>query len=187
MIIGIMIVSCYLTRRRGYSIQPPASSGQGILEQPKLEPADNLDLASSDDENEPFFLLSPTAAEHPKKQRQCFGLAFQTPNSSRFANYWHSRFIQKYPFLVEMFYWAVSYVTYLAAKAGSELLFSTNGVWEAAQQHGLDVLAFEHAGIFSFFPLREVDVQQFFMNGHQGLLTILNRAYSLVHIPATVR
>jgi len=106
---------------------------------------------------------------------------------SRYANYWHSRFIQKFPFLVEMLYWAITFAFYVSLKSLSELIFATEGVWKTAEDHGIAVLAFEHQSFFSFlFPLREVDVQLFFRNRHQDMLTLLNRAYSLVHIPATV-
>ncbi|KAJ9143684.1 Glucanase [Pleurostoma richardsiae] len=191
-IVGIMIASCYVNRRRGYPISP-SKQDQGLLGQPKLEetwderaPADD----TSSDEQELLALSSTSSASttpHPSKKRNLCGMVVYTPNSSRYANYWHSRFIQKFPFLVEMFYWAVNLLFYVSVKSFSELIFATDGVWKTAENHGIAVLELEHNSPVSFlFPLREVDVQMFFRTGHQDMLTLLNRAYSLIHIPVTV-
>lgn len=191
MIVGIMVGACYVNRLRNYPIIPRDKSDQGLLGLDKLDPRDEEDLLSDDsDEQQPLthFPESSGSTEHAPKKRSCCGTVIQTPNSSRYANHLHSRFIQKFPFLVEMFYWAVNLLFYVSVKKGSELIFSTDGVWETAEKHGIAVLELEHNSIFSFlFPLREVDVQQFFRLEHQTMLTILNRAYSLIHIPVTVR
>jgi PAP2 superfamily protein len=185
-----MLGSCYINRRRDYTIRQTGGE-QCSLDHPKLEAHDHLDFADSFDEEEQFSLSSPGSrtfrTHQPPKERSCCGTIVRTPNSSRFANNWHSRFLQKYPFLVEMFYWAINFVTYAGCKAFGEVLFSHDGVWELSKTHGIFVLWLEHESFFSWlFPLREVDVQQFFMNHHADLLTFLNRMYSVVHIPATV-
>jgi hypothetical protein len=114
-------------------------------------------------------------------------MSIYTPNSSRFINHYHSRFIQKFPFLVEMFYWALNYGFYTATKFLVAMLFSTDGLWEVAEAHGISILHAEHSAWTKlFFPLTEVGVQQFFMKGHEHMLTFLNRIYSFVHIPGTV-
>lgn len=187
-----MLASCYFNRLRNFSIIPSSKQDQGLLGQSKLEPWDEDDVH---DETERLNLAaaaaSPTSSlteVHPPKQRSCCGAPIRTPNSSRYAKYWHSRFIQKFPFLVEMFYWAVNLGFYVGVKNASELIAATDGIWQTAENHGKAVLWFEHEGPFSFlFPLREIDVQAFFRNDHQTMLTILNRAYSLIHIPVTVR
>ncbi|KAM5344135.1 hypothetical protein ACJ41O_012672 [Fusarium nematophilum] len=189
MIVGIMIASCYVNRLRGYSISLPSKQDQGLLGRPELEPLEEEDLFDDDSDQErlSLFPASPATATHPSKKRTCCGTVVYTPNSSRYANYPHSRFIQKFPFLVEMFYWAVNLLFYVSVKAASELIFATDGIWQAAEKHAIAVLDFEQTGPFSFlFPLREVDVQTFFRTDHPGMLTILNRAYSLIHIPVTV-
>ncbi|KAJ4322869.1 hypothetical protein N0V84_004633 [Fusarium piperis] len=191
MIVGIMVASCYFNRLRGYSISP-SKQDEGLLGNAKLEPRDQDDLfddSDSFDEASPSLTsAAATAAEsHPPKKRSCCGTIVHTPNSSRFANNPHSRFIQKFPFLVEMFYWALNLLFYVSVKGISGLIFSTDGVWKMAEGHGIAVLNFEQHGLFSFlFPMREVDVQTFFRENHQTMLTILNRAYSLIHIPVTV-
>ncbi|KAL6916358.1 hypothetical protein ACHAPO_007408 [Fusarium lateritium] len=189
-IVGVMVASCYFNRLRNFSIIPSSKQDQGLLGQSKLEPWDEDDVHDETERANLAAASSPASSlteVHPSKQRSCCGAAIRTPNSSRYAKYWHSRFIQKFPFLVEMFYWAVNLVFYVGVKNASELVAATDGVWETAENHGKAVLWFEHEGPFSWmFPLREIDVQSFFRNDHQTMLTILNRAYSLIHIPVTV-
>jgi hypothetical protein len=40
--------------------------------------------------------------------------------------------------------------------------------------------------LYFLWPIRELEVQQWFMHGHQTFLTVLNRSYALIHIPGTV-
>ena len=112
----------------------------------------------------------------------------RTPNSSRFADNWHSRVLAKWPFLIEMFYWVLNLLFYTLTKALAQVLFSANdGVRDLAQAHGVLVLDIEHKSWLSFlFPIEERDFQAWFLNGHIGAMTFLNRIYSLVHIPGTV-
>lgn len=191
MIVAIMASACYITRRRRFPITPP-SKGQdlGLLGHAKAMDDDNLSTDSSEDQEMPMLMSDPittsTTTLEPK-HRSCCGVGFSTPNTSRYANYWHSRFIQKFPFLVEMFYWAINLLFYVGVKAASELIFATDGVWKSAENHAIYILEIEQKGPFSWlFPLREVDVQTWFRTLHPHLLTVLNRAYSLIHIPVTV-
>lgn len=110
-----------------------------------------------------------------------------SPNSSRFSLFLQSRILQKFPFLVEVFYWIITYLFYRLTKVVSQEIFSTTGIWDVAQDHGLAVLEFEQFGWLSIlFPVTEHDFQQRFMHGHQTALTVLNRAYALIHVPGTV-
>lgn len=85
-----------------------------------------------------------------------------------------------------MFYWIITYLFYRLTKVLSQKIFSES-IWKVAEDHGLAVLQFEQFSWLSFlFPLKEHDVQQWFMHGHQTALTVLNRAYALIHIPGTV-
>lgn len=102
-----------------------------------------------------------------------------------------SRMLQKFPFLVEMFYWALNYVAYALTKRIGAALYSRygdgNAVAELAQNHGIDILIFEQYTPFQmFFPITEVGFQQFFLSGHSGWMTFFNQIYSLVHIPGTI-
>lgn len=86
-----------------------------------------------------------------------------------------------------MFYWIINYVFYRMTSILSQKLFAETGIWDVAQDHGIAVLEAEEYGWLSFlFWIRERDVQQWFMHGHQDALSVLNRAYALIHIPGTV-
>ena len=145
------------------------------------------DLLRYDPANAPDDMQDYTASsKHLPKRRKVLGIVIYTPNSSRFANYFHSKILQKFPFLIEMFYWIITYLFYRMTKIISRKIFSEE-IWDVAESHGLAVLEFEQFGWASmFFPWKEHEVQTWFMSGHQTALTILNRAYALIHIPGTV-
>lgn len=181
-----MIASCYVNRRRGYRITPSSNNNQGLLgSSTELELRDEADLLEDDEQEKPTLINA--SETHALKNRTCCGAVLYTPNTSGFANHWHSRFSQKFPFLVEVFYWAINLLLYVSVKSLSELIFATEGVWKAAEGHAITILLIEQEGLSFLFPVREVDVQTFFRTGHQDMLTVLNRAYSLIHIPVTVR
>lgn len=140
-------------------------------------------MITNDDDSDDSLVT----AKNPPKKRDCCGMVLYTPNSSRFAGHFHSRIMQKYPFLMEMFYWVITYLFYRFTKFGSQAIFSKTGIWDVAQDHGLAILEFEQFSWLSFlWPVRENEVQQWFMHGHQTFLTVLNRSYALIHIPGTV-
>jgi hypothetical protein len=89
-----------------------------------------------------------------------------------------------------MFYWVLNYFAYsLTKKLAAKLHQDTDPrqVAQLARTHGISILHLEHATFLSvLFPLKEVAVQRFFLNGHQTIMTIFNQSYSLVHIPGTV-
>ena len=146
--------------------------------------SDNLILYDSDNSDDPQDLL--TSSKHLPKRRRVCGCLIYTPNTSQFANNFLSRILQKFPFLIEMFYWIITYLSYRMTKVISQGIFS-EGIWDLAQAHGLEILDFEQFGPLSFlFPIKEHSVQFWFMEGHQTALTVLNRAYALIHIPGTV-
>lgn len=177
----------FVTRRRNFQILQKNNDAYQI---PILDDsysarssAKLLRANAADDED---WQDCPTSTKHLPKRRYCCGMLLLTPNSSRFSNHLHSRILQKFPFLVEMFYWIITYHFYRLTKILSEHIFS-DSVWDVAQQNGLLVLQFEQSSWLSFlFPYKELDTQQWFMSGHQTTLTVLNRAYALIHIPGTV-
>ena len=186
-----MISSLVLNRRRGYRIfdlRQGRSTTRSLLT-PTHHDSHSPDSSSQDSElsllgNDP---LSTTRC--PPKNRTCCGVtSIRTPNTSRFANHLHSRVLTKFPFLIEMFYWALNFGAYTATKAVStNFLMRGGSVWDLAQTHALQVLYIEHSSFLRFgFPITEVSFQQWFLSDHTDLLTFLNRIYSLVHIPGTV-
>ncbi|KAJ5357166.1 hypothetical protein N7541_004324, partial [Penicillium brevicompactum] len=121
------------------------------------------------------------------KTENVYGINIKKQDSSRWANHIHSRILQKFPFLVEMFYWAMNYLFYSVTKSTAQWLSPAQiGVVQVARDHATDILDFEHRTVSWMFPIKEVDFQQFFINSHPGILTVFNRIYSLVHIPGTV-
>jgi len=126
------------------------------------------------------------ATNHISNKRNLLGFTFETPNTSRFRNNMHSRVLQRFPFLLEMFYWVINYLFYRMTAVLSQKIFADRGIWEVAESHGLAVLNFERRGLFSCFFLDELDIQQWFMHNHQDALSILNKVYALIHIPGTV-
>ena len=168
-----MIGSLIINRRKNFSILRGDTSRSGTLS-PTSEGRPML----SDDEH----------ATVRFQKRNCFGKEFTIPDTSAFGNNLHSRVLQRFPFLIEMFYWALNYAAYSFTKAIAASLYATkDGVTELAQEHGISILNFEHDSMFSiFFPIKEVDFQTFFTTGHPLALTFFNRIYSLVHIPGTV-
>ena len=141
----------------------------------------------------PYCLL--TATDRPSQYQPCppeghivCGRFIQNPDSSRWAHHIHSRVMQKLPFLVEMFYWAINYLFYSITKATSQWLSPASiGVVQVAQDHGISIMNFEHRSIFRFiFAIEEVEIQAFFVNNHPAVMTFFNRVYSLIHIPGSV-
>lgn len=146
----------------------------------------SAELSRSRFNDEPSSHGTPHTSKKFPKRRQWCGTVVFTPKTARFADNLHSRILQKFPFLIEMFYWIITYLFYRMTKILSQKIFSES-IWDVAQNHGLVVLDFQQFGWLSFlFPCREHDVQQWFMRGHQTALTVLNRAYALIHIPGTV-
>lgn len=191
MVLAILSTSMILTRRKGFSVWGGSSQGYHAM---PLDDQDSDSARSSDDDLLYYDVANDDDAQEPisaskrfPKKRNVCGLIIRTPNTSRFANHAHSRLLQKFPFLIEMFYWIITYLFYRMTKVFSQAIFSNEGIWDIAQENGLRILEFQQFGPLSFlFPLKEHDIQQWFMNGHQTALTFLNRTYALIHIPGTV-
>lgn len=176
-----------ITRRKGFRIlgqrKTPYNSLLDNSESP-TSPDELLWCDADGDDHEQGLLGS---SKHYPKRRRCCGMVLRTPNTSRFADNIHSRILMKFPFLIEMFYWIITYIFYRLTKIVSTEIFSKIGIWDVALENGVRLLEIEQESwLRIFFPLEEHDVQAWFMNGHQTLLTVLNRFYALVHIPGTV-
>lgn len=177
----------FITRRRNFRIFDKSSpSDERALR--NLEADGSQDrLLTYDSDGEGGILDGGVNGKYPPKRRNCFGAAIFTPNTARFRNNFHSRVLQRFPFLIEMFYWIINYAFYRFTAVASTALFAGRGIWETAQAHGIAVLDAEEYSLLRFlFPISERQVQQWFMHGHQDALTALNKAYALIHIPGTV-
>jgi hypothetical protein len=192
MVATILVAAMIITRKQGFGILDRRRTNLGPLD----EDLDSDSARSSDDllsrdymagmrDDQSFDYM--ITMKNPPKRRRCCGTTIYTPNTSRFANYPHSRILQKFPFLIEMFYWIITYAFYRCTGLLAQEIFGAMGIWDVAQDHGLAILEFEQFSWLSFlWPVKEVDVQQWFMHGHQVFLTVLNRSYALIHIPGTV-
>ncbi|KAK5116995.1 hypothetical protein LTR62_006716 [Meristemomyces frigidus] len=125
-------------------------------------------------------------SNNAKTERQCI---LSSESLDRFEDHPHSRFLQKFPFLVEMFYWALNYVAYSMTKDVARAIYDNkdHAVTAMAQDHGIAVLTLEHNTFLSFFfPIEEMTLQHFFLTHHKPFMTFFNQIYSFVHIPGTV-
>lgn len=176
-----------LTRRRGFQLlrkrKRKYSSATHNLLGRNSSSENPLWLGDiGDDDNQDFCLSSKPCP----KRRRCCGLTIYTPDTSRFSDHLHSRILQKFPFLIEMFYWIITYLFYRLTKIVSRKIFDET-IIAVAESHGLALLELEQFSWLSFlFPYTEHEFQHWFMDRHQTALTILNRAYALIHIPGTV-
>ncbi|KAF2489341.1 hypothetical protein BU16DRAFT_622873 [Lophium mytilinum] len=184
---SILFGAMALTRRRGYRVFDKSKSRSVYT---RLEDPDSN---RSSDELLPYYSTEDDEEEYPStsklapKKRNCCGTIIYTPNTSRFKNNTHSRVLQRFPFLIEMFYWIINYAFYRMTSITSQRIFAKTGIWNVAQTHGIAVLEAEQFSWISFlFPVHERSVQQWFMHGHQDFLTVLNKCYALIHIPGTV-
>ena len=177
----------YFTRRRDFFIFGKRKQGyhDSYLDSDDSSGSSD-DLLWYDSDNNEDTQDNPLASKHLPKRRTFCGCVVHTPNTSRFSDHVHSRILKKFPFLIEMFYWIITYLFYRMTKVVSQMIF-TKSIIDVAQAHGLSVLEFEQFSWLSFlFPWKEHDVQHWFMEGHQSALTVLNRAYALIHVPGTV-
>lgn len=189
MIVIILFSTMWLTRRRDYRIlggKPGPYRQKSRLPTSEARSSDELMAFESDNEDDNQTLYAQE--KRLPKTRWCCGLRkINTPNSSRFKNHIHSRILQKLPFLVEMFYWIITYAAYHWTQQAAMEAFKGEEIWNVAEQHAVTIMNMEeHTWLRHFLPCHEKTVQQFFMHGHQDALTFVNRAYSLVHIPGTI-
>ena len=118
-----------------------------------------------------------------------------TPNTRRFKGYFLSRLLERFPFLVECWYWALIYWVHLMpaspyqankiqvyqlGRAATAVLIAKGTIF-AARKHALEVIAAEQS-LCIFWELR---IQQFFMK-NQFVMTWINRIYSFIHIPGSI-
>ncbi|KAH3913172.1 hypothetical protein HBI56_086800 [Parastagonospora nodorum] len=158
-------------RRRVYTHSPrsasPSSSGSG-----RSSPASSVTLLSQIDE-EPVWRV---------RNINIMGLQKEvvSPNTRRFQDYFLSRLLKKFPFLVEAWYWALIYWVYQLGRAFSAVTM-VEGTVTVARRHALQIIALEQR----LHIFLELDVQRWFLQ-HPFLMHWTNRIYSFVHIPGTI-
>ncbi|KAI0061083.1 hypothetical protein BV25DRAFT_788079 [Artomyces pyxidatus] len=127
------------------------------------------------------LLASATIPVAPSRQRnRCFR-AFKPLDTSRYADNWISRTVFRFPFLLEVLYWALTYWIYQIARAVSALLFIDEGTVDTARKHAIELLELERRLGIQW----ENRIQEYVMS-HAWAIASLNRIYSFIHIPATI-
>lgn len=103
-----------------------------------------------------------------------------SPNTELHKDRFLSRVLRRFPFLVEVWYWALIYWVYQLGRAFTAVTLKATTV-DTAREHALQVIHVEQAlGIFV-----ETNVQQFFLQ-YPVLMRWINRTYSFIHIPGTI-
>jgi hypothetical protein len=103
-----------------------------------------------------------------------------TPNTEVFRTRLLSRVLQRLPFLVEVWYWALIYWVYQLGRAFTAVTLQESTV-HTAREHALQVVHVEQRlGIFI-----EPAVQRWFLQS-PTLMRWTNRVYSFIHIPGTI-
>lgn len=106
---------------------------------------------------------------------------FKPRDTSRFANNWISSTLYRFPFLLEVLYWGLTYWVYQIARAISAALFIDDGTVDIARRHAIQLLEFERRiGIHWENKVQDTIMQ------HAWAITALNWVYSFIHIPATI-
>lgn len=161
-------------RRRVYRSSPRSSSpaSSSSFESGRSTPSSTASLLSGGDD----------VPKWRKREITLFGMRKEvvSPNSRRFKDYFLSRLLQKFPFLVEAWYWALIYWVYQLGRAFTAVTM-VEGTVNVARRHALQIIELEQR----LHIFLELDVQHWFLK-HPFLLHWTNRIYSFIHIPGTI-
>ncbi|KAL2369747.1 hypothetical protein RJ035_004010 [Blastomyces gilchristii] len=134
-----------------------------------------------------YCSLSPSLLleqEPPWRTRQIWLWSWKrevmTPNTAKYRNRCFSRFLRRFPFLVECWYWTLVYWTYQLARAFTAVTLQDATV-DIARKHALQLIKLEE----SLHIFWELHIQHYFLH-HPILLTCTNWLYSFIHIPGTI-
>lgn len=186
MVVAILFGAMVMTRKKGFRIfRSKPSVYKSVLDGDDAACSSD-DLLVHEERDEIDTQRCIAATNYSPKTRRLLGFTFRTPDTSKFKNNVHSRVLQRFPFLLEMFYWVINYAFYRMTAILSQKIFAGKGIWTVAESHGLAILEFEQSGFLSFLFPRELNIQQWFMQDHQDVLSALNKVYALIHIPGTV-
>jgi hypothetical protein len=128
--------------------------------------------------------LSSSLCQSKWRPREIRILGFRTtvltPNTAPFQTRLLSRLLLRFPFILEIIYWALIYSIYQMGRGflASRLNDSTIDV---ACRHALQVIKLEQ----SLHMFWELDIQRWFLQ-YPALMYWINRIYSFVHLPATI-
>ncbi|KAH7083677.1 integral membrane protein [Paraphoma chrysanthemicola] len=156
-------------RRRVYS---RSSSPAGSIESGRSSPSSTSSLLSQVDD-EPKWRRRDLSILGIRKE-------VVSPNTKQFQEYFLSRLLKKFPFLVEAWYWALIYWVYQLGRAFSAVTM-VEGTVNVARRHALQLIHLEQR----LHIFHELSVQAWFLQ-HPFLMHWTNRIYSFIHIPGTI-
>ncbi|KAJ5722052.1 hypothetical protein N7488_000087 [Penicillium malachiteum] len=114
---------------------------------------------------------TPLLEERPEDQEA--GIHVES-RSARNSRYIHSRILARFPFLVEILYWLLTYWIYQGCRAISARVIAGNmPVFQLAQDHALQILSLEH----HLFLDIELSTQRFILDRFPWLMNILAKIY----------
>lgn len=183
-VVTLLFGGAFFNRNKDYSISTGKSSWAGNKNHKR---SDDLGRKLSSDSLMSGYSSSPTLAAHEQptlRRRKLQFLGYKrivtTPNTMVFKDRFLSRVLQKFPFLVEAWYWAQIYWVYQVGRAITALTL-VEGTVNVARRHALQLIHIEQ----SLHIFWELPVQKWFL-AHPNLLHWINRIYSFIHIPGTI-
>ncbi|KAH7165809.1 PAP2 superfamily-domain-containing protein [Dactylonectria macrodidyma] len=186
-VVTLLFGGSYFNRNKDYSISSGRAGWTGDKTRKK---SDDLGRKLSSDSLMSGWSNNSSSAtlaanEQPTLRRrklQLFGYKriITSPNTLVFKDRTASRILQKFPFLVEAWYWFQIYWVYQVGRAFTALTL-VEGTVNVARRHALQLIHIEQ----SLFIFWEVDFQKWFL-GHPTILHWINRLYSFIHIPGTI-
>ncbi|KAJ4351804.1 uncharacterized protein N0V89_007148 [Didymosphaeria variabile] len=167
-------------RRRDHS-SSRSTSPDSSVESGRSSPRSSASLLDGYRASSPS-LLTGQVPHWRKREIRLLGFRAEvvSPNSRRFEGYFLSRLLQKFPFLVEAWYWALIYWVYQLGRAFTALTLVEETV-DVARQHALTLIHVEQR----LHIFHELDIQHWFLQ-HPFLMHWTNRIYSFIHIPGTI-
>ncbi|KAF2705812.1 integral membrane protein [Pleomassaria siparia CBS 279.74] len=167
-------------RRRTRSSSPRSSSPSSV-ESGHSSPRSSSSLLDDHRAASPS-LLSPQEPKWRRREIRLLGFKKEvvSPNTKRFQDYFLSRLLNKFPFLVEAWYWALIYWVYQLGRAFTAVHL-VEGTVNVARRHALQLIHIEQS-LHLFF---ELPIQHWFLK-HPLLMHWTNRTYSFIHIPGTI-
>ncbi|KAK4189072.1 PAP2 superfamily-domain-containing protein [Podospora australis] len=123
-------------------------------------------------------------APSPYRQRKLRFLSWEkdvtTPNTEVHRDRLLSRVLQRLPFLVEVWYWALIYWVYQLGRAFTAVTLKESTV-DTAREHALQVIHMEQRLRMFIEPT----IQAWFLE-RPTLMRWTNKTYSFIHIPGTI-
>lgn len=174
-------------------------SGSPDSLEPGMQSPTDADGLLSPRASSPSLLSADTEPKWRKRELRLLGFRTRvtSPNTRVFRDRFLSRLLQKFPFLVEAWYWALIYwvrsslphiltrtantlQVYQLGRAFTALTLVEDTV-NVARKHALQLIHIEQK-LHIFW---ELDVQHFFLQ-YPTVMTWINRIYSFIHIPGTI-